>query len=464
MINLAITLLALLVQNVSLQGVVTRSNAGPLSKATVELRTDDNENRLLETITTEDDGRFAFQNIRPGRYRLLVNRSGFYRPPLTLTIAAGQPSKQFQLPMTPASAISGRIGDYKGEAVGNAEVQALKASYQDGQRSLTVAQSVQTNDLGEYRLFWLPPGRYFIVVQPLSAVRNRMMFGASMIGGGPNFFASVSTGMDPAAGDLGDLEDSSDQRFVPVYFPGTIDDRAASAIDLRAGAEVSGVNIVLAPIREIRVRGVVIDSATRRSPHYASLRLDEGIVMQMNLPGRGEVPVNPENGTFEFNLLPGFHTLSATAQEGKGYVSFVAGNVDIDNLRIDLTEDLDLHGRIIVEGARRGDIEALRFSLRRDPPPLKQPQTSAGYSVPLPDGTFTVEAGIGDFRLRVAPLNGSGPGGNISTWRDGYVKSIRFGDADVLNGAIHLEGPTNVPLEVVIGMNPGSVEVAVVND
>src|SRR5436190_10591463 len=119
MMNLVVALLALFVQNVSIQGVVTRSNAGPLSKATVELRTDDNENRLLETITTEDDGRFTFQNIRPGRYRLLVNRSGYYRPPLMLTIAAGQPSKQIQLPMTPASAISGRIVDYKGEVLGN---------------------------------------------------------------------------------------------------------------------------------------------------------------------------------------------------------------------------------------------------------------------------------------------------------------------------------------------------------
>lgn len=39
-----------------------------------------------------------------------------------------------------------------------------------------------------------------------------------------------------------------------------------------------------------------------------------------------------------------------------------------------------------------------------------------------------------------------------------YVRSIRFGNVDVLNGSIHVEGPTNTVLEIELGNNPGSLD------
>ncbi len=44
-----------------------------------------------------------------------------------------------------------------------------------------------------------------------------------------------------------------------------------------------------------------------------------------------------------------------------------------------------------------------------------------------------------------------------------YVKSVRLGDADVLNGGLHLDGRPDAPLDIVIGTTPGSVEGVVVN-
>src|SRR5262249_31211047 len=109
MIGAGIALLLLFFQTASIQGIITRSATSPLSKATVELRTDENNSRLINTTTTEDDGRFAFQNVRPGRYRVVVTRSGYYRAPITVTVAAGQPSRDLQLSMTPTGSISGRL-------------------------------------------------------------------------------------------------------------------------------------------------------------------------------------------------------------------------------------------------------------------------------------------------------------------------------------------------------------------
>ena len=48
--------------------------------------------------------------------------------------------------------------------------------------------------------------------------------------------------------------------------------------------------------------------------------------------------------------------------------------------------------------------------------------------------------------------------------RTTYVKSIRFGGADVLNGRLHVDGTaTGRPLEIVVGTNPGQLEGVVVD-
>ena len=43
-----------------------------------------------------------------------------------------------------------------------------------------------------------------------------------------------------------------------------------------------------------------------------------------------------------------------------------------------------------------------------------------------------------------------------------YVKSIRMGNVDVLNGTLHLESKPSAPLDVVIGMNSGALDGQVV--
>src|SRR5688572_16883878 len=152
--TLTAALLVFILQNASIQGTVIRGANNPLSKATVELRSDESDARAIDTITTEADGRFAFQNVRPGRYRIVVARSGYFRPPQTITVTAGERPGDIALMMSPTGAISGRVFDANGEPLGNAEVVAMKASYPEGRRSLTPVGSAQTNDLGEYRLFW----------------------------------------------------------------------------------------------------------------------------------------------------------------------------------------------------------------------------------------------------------------------------------------------------------------------
>src|SRR5258705_13101303 len=71
-----------------------------------------------------------------------------------------------QVAMAPTGSVSGCIYDRDDEPLGKAQVQALRAIYKDGRRILTIAQTVETNDRGEYRLFWLAPGRYYVSAKP----------------------------------------------------------------------------------------------------------------------------------------------------------------------------------------------------------------------------------------------------------------------------------------------------------
>ena len=452
----------------SLQGVVVKAGSlDPLSKAIVELRADDGSVPVISSTTTESDGRFLFLNVRPGRYRVLVARSGYVRRPLSVTITPAQP-QVVQVALTPTATMSGHVYGASGDPLGNVDVQALKASYQGGRRTLTSVQSVRTNDRGEYRLFWLPAGRYYVSATHPDAPTGPTEMMNSVISTGSFVTILPGGGMrgtgDPVirGGPFGPLSRES-ERYMVVYYPGTNRELDAAAIELRAGSEVGGVDIPLAPVRARHVRGVVINGATGEVARYAGVRVD-------NL-GRGMGPgVNGEsnpNGTFDLTLLPGPHMLVGTAGTGDGYLSVDVRDSDIDGLRIVAAPSFDIPGRIVADGpVNAADMENLRLSLRREGAAPSSPAYSL-YSNPLADGSFVVDATPGDYRMSVAPVLALAPGPALTVPKgleNAYIKSISLGNVDVLNRGVHLEGPTSVPIEIVIGTHPGALEGSVLTD
>src|SRR2546425_10464564 len=181
-IMLCAVILGLLTQlsnTASVEGVVARLGTGePLAHATVTLSKDRYTSQVLST-TTDASGRFSFLNVPPGEYRLQASRQGPYIPAeygqrkpdergTPITIQPGQKITEIRLELAPTSSISGRILDSDGESLGRVEVQALQPLYQDGHRALYPVQTVRTNDLGEYRLRLLLPGRYYIRARVLN--------------------------------------------------------------------------------------------------------------------------------------------------------------------------------------------------------------------------------------------------------------------------------------------------------
>src|SRR5215813_5974087 len=170
----------------SISGYILRMGTGdPLSKATVTITAYNAARNQSYTATSTTGGQFSFQNLEPGQYRLAATRAGYVRmeygarspsrPGLPITLSPGQRLTNVVLQLMPAGTITGRVFDRDGEPLANVNVEALKYSYQEGQRVMNVVQSARTNDLGEYRLFWLQPGQYFVSATPPENRRAPLM-------------------------------------------------------------------------------------------------------------------------------------------------------------------------------------------------------------------------------------------------------------------------------------------------
>src|SRR6185295_18020993 len=151
------------------QGLVTDSSSNmPLSKVTVELRSPGAAAAIASTIT-DSEGRFFLFNVKPAGYRVVAMRSGYANsepgqrhvggPSQPVAVAAGQRISDLRIAMTRAGAISGHVLD-NGVPVGIADVVAITVTYIEGQPNFSLLLTSRTNDLGEYHIFWLPPGKY----------------------------------------------------------------------------------------------------------------------------------------------------------------------------------------------------------------------------------------------------------------------------------------------------------------
>ncbi len=167
----------------SLSGTVVVMGSGQaIPGASLEMRRADcntfSNPPEVVTATTDGNGKFEFQNLHAGGWCIVATvPGGAYTPAeymqrgslgrgATIPIADGQRVTGIQLSMAPTGGIAGRVRDADGEPMAHARVQVMEPFSEEGQRRLYILQVAQTNDLGEYRFFWLPPGPYYMAVVP----------------------------------------------------------------------------------------------------------------------------------------------------------------------------------------------------------------------------------------------------------------------------------------------------------
>src|ERR1700742_2343710 len=150
--------------------VMARATGEPLKSARVILREYETPNGHSYTQFTDAGGQFVFKNVAPGRYDFEAHHNGFveedYRPEgasavAILDLTAGQKLEKVLFRLTTAAAVTGRIVDEDGEPVPAVQVQILKDDSSGTQKALDDIAPGFTDDLGQFRLFGIPPDEYY---------------------------------------------------------------------------------------------------------------------------------------------------------------------------------------------------------------------------------------------------------------------------------------------------------------
>jgi hypothetical protein len=387
---------------------------------------------------SNSSGQFAMKDVEPGKYRLTVNRNGYVsftygargpmQPGTTLSLIRQQHMADLALRLTPQAVITGRILDDEGEPVANAQVALESYRYINGRKQLTpsfLGGGNTTNDLGEYRLFGLAPGKYYV-----SAVGQMFTVGRSASAG-------------------------PEEVYVPTYYPGTVDPSAASQLDVPAGGQLSGIDMVLSKGRTVHVKG--------RITHGLSGRPNVSLFLSPRNPGAmmGPMRSNPIDaaGNFDIrNVTPGQYTLTARLNEGgmsrQTRVAVDVGSTNVEGLNIVIGPGITVKGHLRAEGdSATVDLSNVRLSL--------QPRESggimfgaAGQSKMNAEGLFEISNAAADrYNLFVSGL----PSG-------AYVKAIRSDQVDVLASGLDMtSGASPADIEIVISPKAAAVTGVVQN-
>ncbi|MGH9816348.1 MAG: MSCRAMM family protein [Candidatus Acidiferrales bacterium] len=406
-----------------LAGTVVRAgDSAPLRGATVMLAP---MGRRADPVVvrTDANGRFAFGNVAPGSYRLVVERIGFARQEfgqraigrrgVALTLAPGQRLTDLLFRMIPAGVVTGQVLDEAGEPVVGATVSVLRRVYREGEPVFQQRQADRSDDRGQYRIFNLPPGKYIVGAVARRGTRRR----------GP--------------------AESGDESYVPTYYPGVVDPNDAVPLEVEPGQEVSSIDFTLLPQRTVSVRGRVVASGATK-----------GNTQVMLLPASGrafargrtrEERVQPDGSFVIEGVAPGAYVLAAMQHDENvtAYAreSLEVGSSDVEGITLALTPNGSLSGRIIAEGGMLPEARII-VSLR-----AVDRLARGGSGRAQPDGTFHVRnVAAGEYQLVV---NGAPA--------DYYLKSVRRGNEEFLDRELPvLRDVTG--LELVLSPRGGRVE------
>jgi Carboxypeptidase regulatory-like domain len=380
------------------------------------------------TVSTDATGKFEFPSLEPGSYTLSARRDGFanasYHHPgksqaEPIVLVAGDRKTGIELRLVPYGAIAGRIADEDGDPIQGIQVSAMVYQYTNkGRELVSHSMSQTTDDFGNYRIYNLAPGRYYLKAGP------------------PGM--RLSPNPDEA------------ESFMPAFYPGAADASGATPLNVTPGQQLQGLNLALRKARLATIRGRVI----------APAGAENLVVGLMVVSGQGSSStmrsVQDKDGKFElFGIAPGpvfltgGYTLNRERNEMR--LPLTVGSSDINGVELRPMSPMEIAGRMQIEGDTKVQLPQIRVALAG---------AAGGYSfvgdaTVKEDGSFTFH--------NVAPGTYSVSCNGI---RDLYLKSVRWGEADITDGELDVTNglPPNAQLSIALSAAGGEITGVVNND
>ena len=374
------------------------------------------------SLLTGPDGKFHFDGVPQSQLTINVRKPGFFTEQeisqgsiTNQLIQVGPGMKPVTMKLIPEAVIYGRITDSDGDPIQNLQIMLVHASIVNGQRTWQRTGSAQTKDDGEFRLFGLPPGTYYLRTQSRPAANLRVGANSQTAPGG----------------------------YPTNYYPGTTDLDSATAITVEPAKETRADFSVK---RETfyRVSGGVIGAPTQMPVSIQILGLDGERFS-------GRVQMNPRAGTFIAFVPKGSYVIKAYARGNKGPQGVASQSVNVNGDVAGLSLAFTPLATIPVEVRFEITQTTNSGSYSKDMQPVNVMLVSKGS---LFANQFLAAAMQGQPESRsyavtdVEPgryavqLNPSGP------W---YVESARCGQMNLLTEDINIQagGPEH-PIEIVV--------------
>ena len=211
-----------------------------------------------------------------------------------IPLASGETRSGVELRMIPTGVIAGRVLNNLGEPVPGIVMYAARISYEGRRRKMTAAEYslLATDDRGDYRVYGLPPGRYYVAAVELKDFVN--------------FGGSGAEGVDAA--------DAPPKDHLGLqYYSGVADPAQATAVELRAGEEKAGLDFRYDYTPLVSVFGHV--SIPALCPGRLDFQVDREIATDQKYPVQF---ASSPDGSFELRgISPGSWRISAGAREQK---------------------------------------------------------------------------------------------------------------------------------------------------
>src|SRR5437867_4178695 len=412
------------------RGRVFDASAGkPLRRAQIRLTSADFRQNFL--TASDEQGRYEFKDLPAGRYSLNVSKGGYVTLSYgqTRPFESGRPIEvhdtqivekvDFSLPR--GAVITGRLVDEFGDPAPNVQVTVMRYTFVQGQKRLSPTGGADTtNDLGEFRLFGLPPGQFYIC-------------GTSR----PSF-------------PLGPIDDDR-AGYAPTYYPGVTNPSEAQRLTIGLGQARPDVNFALVPTRTARVTGTAVDSRGRPIT-TGSVTVYQSSSMIVNMQS---AIVRPD-GTFVIHgLTPGDYQLRAqgmAANDGSRDIAMAQITVngeDIADVRLVADAPVAVSGRVVLDPAAAGSLAPSAFRVSTMWMPSSTMTISfVGISAAQvqEDWTFATKAVPGRNRM------------SISTPPGWSMKAVRLNGVDVTDTGLDIKRNQDVSgIEIDMTNRPATV-------
>ena len=326
----------------------------PLRKAQVRLFSTDvpsggtTENRQA---TTDASGSYEFKDLPAGKYLVSANKGGYVgmsigqvrpnEPGKAITLRATELRERLDFTLLRGGVITGRVVDEYGEPISRIQIGAMRSETIGGRKQLMPSgRMATTDDLGEFRLFGISPGQYYV--------------------------QATWHGMTPVLAPGAPADDETG--YATTFFPGTSAATEAQRLTVVSGQTISDVAFAMVPAKTARISGTVVDSHGGRAQGMLMISRQESGTIGSGI--NMSVPIRPD-GTFTFaNVSPGDYTLRAMLTGSKretAVVNVSVAGVDITDVALTTVPPSSATGRIVADPSASQSLASATLSVMAIP-------------------------------------------------------------------------------------------------